>query len=135
MSRLTPPDIEATLVAILADELDVPAYSQVPRDRQSGSDPFVVVRRLGGVRGSYVTDEPMVTIEAWAPDRSDAFALCAEACDVLFDLPGTVTDGVTFYRTVETSGPTNLPDPDSQMPRYTSTLLVRVRGVETLTSV
>ena len=127
MNTLDPPDIEAFLVDHLAGVFGFDWYTQPPRDRDEGTS-FGVVRRLGGIRGPWVTDEPMVTVETWAPDRSDAFQMCADACTELQRLVGEVTDGVTVYRVAETSGPTNLPDPDSAMPRYTATLLVRVRG-------
>lgn len=132
MNTLSPPDIEAVLVDICTEDLDVEFFTQVPRARQNASEAFGVIRRLGGVRGRAVTDEPMVSVEAWAPDRSEAFHLCAAACTTIFALAGSVRDGVTFYTVNETSGPTSLPDPDSEMPRYSATLLVRVRGLEGL---
>ena len=127
-NTLNPPDIEEFLVGHLnATVASVPWATQVPRERDDTSV-VGVVRRLGGVRGPWVTDEPMVTVEVWAPDRSDAYQGCVDACTELQRLVGEVTDGVTVYRVAETSGPTNLPDPDSAMPRYTATLIVRVRG-------
>jgi hypothetical protein len=132
VNTLTPPDIEAVLVDICSADLEVDFYAQVPRSRQGDSEPFGVIRRLGGVRGRAVTDEPMVSVETWAPNRTDAYHLCAAACTTIFALVGTVREGVTFYKVAETSGPTSLPDPDSEMPRYTATLLVRVRGLEQL---
>jgi hypothetical protein len=128
MNTLDPVDIEEFLVEHLDEVSDIPWSTQPIRTRQEGSEPFGVLRRVGGVRGRWVTDEPMVTVEAWAPDRSDAYRACADACTELQRLVGEVTDGVTVYRVAETSGPANLPDPESTMPRYTATVLVRVRS-------
>lgn len=130
MSVLTYPDIERVLVDILAEELDATVALQVPRNRPDDAPAFVVVRRLGGVRTGVVTDDPMVTIEAWAPNRTEAFDLVEQARTIVSGLAGSERDGVTFYTATETSGPTNLPDPDSAQPRYTITLILRVRGSE-----
>jgi hypothetical protein len=124
------PDIEAVLVDVLADELDAPVSLQVPRGRPADAPAFVLVRRLGGIRSTLVTDDPLITIEAWAPDRTEAWQLVEQARSIVGSLAGTERDGVTFYTVSETSGPTNLPDPDSEQPRYTVTLLIKVRATE-----
>lgn len=124
------PDVEAVVVDILADELEAPVSLQVPRGRPADAPAFVLVRRLGGVRTSLVTEDPLMTVEAWAPDRTDAWQLVERARSVVGSLAGTERDGVMFYRVSETSGPTNLPDPDSEQPRYTVTFLVKVRATE-----
>jgi hypothetical protein len=124
------PDIEAILVDVLAAELDVPVSLQVPRNRPADAPAFVLVRRLGGIRTTLVTDDPLVTVEAWAPDRTEAWSLVEQARAVVGSLAGSDRGGVTFYRVSETSGPTNLPDPESEQPRYTVTLLIKVRASE-----
>jgi hypothetical protein len=88
----------------------------------------VVLRRVGGVRRNEVTDEPMLTVEAWAPTHQEAQDLCALCRALIHSLPGTVQSDVPIYRVTDVSGPQLLPDELSAQPRYTCTLTVALRG-------
>ena len=70
------PDIIDGLRRYLAERLaGVPVYGFLPRDPPGR---FVLIDRVGGTRGLAV-DAPRITVEAWAPTKSSAYALCLEA--------------------------------------------------------
>jgi hypothetical protein len=124
------PDAVYVLGAFLQSELPdygwtVPVRDRVPETRPSR---LVVVRRVGGVRRNEVTDEPMVTVEAWAPTHQEAQDLCALSRALIHALPGTVQSSVPVYRVTDVAGPQLLPDPLSNHPRYSCTLTVAMRG-------
>lgn len=124
------PDAVYVLGSFLQAELpdygwDIPVRDRVPTTRPAR---FVVVRRVGGVARNVVTDEPMVTVEAWAPTHQEAQDICALARALIHALPGTVQGSTPVYRITDVSGPQLLPDELSAQPRYTCTLQVAMRG-------
>lgn len=124
------PDAVYVVGAFLQTELpgygwDVPVRDRVPETRPQR---FVVVRRVGGVHRNAVTDEPMLTVEAWARTHQEAADLCALCRALIHSLPGTVQGTVPVYRITDVSGPQLLPDDLSAQPRYTCTLQVAMRG-------
>ena len=120
------PDATYVVVSHLADTLAVPVYSKVPTVRPAT---FVVVRRVGGVRRNEVTDEPMVTVECWASKDADAADLAALARAYVDGMAGETIEGTAVYRVTDIAGPAYLPDPESDMPRYTFTFQAAMRGV------
>lgn len=90
--------------------------------------PFVLVRRLGGVRRNLVTDEPLISLECWDADDAAAQNLAQLARAHMGALQGVVLDGTTVYRVDEISGPQDLPDPLSAQPRYVQQFTVALRG-------
>jgi len=75
------PDIIDGLRRYLAERLaGVPVYGFLPRDPPGR---FVLIDRVGGTRGLAV-DAPRITVEAWAPTKSSAYApsLAARARDL-----------------------------------------------------
>jgi hypothetical protein len=91
-------------------------------------DLLIVVRRIGGPRRNLVTDEPLLSIEAWAPNEEDAVDLIEEARGLIHSLRGQTMDGVAVYRITEAAGPAMLPDPLSNVPRCVLTISVAMRG-------
>lgn len=89
---------------------------------------FVLVRRTGGPRGSYVHDLAQMTVECWATKEADAHDLSQVVRGHLHRLRGTRQAGVAFYRVTEFAGPASLPDPLSDSPRYTQTFQLALRG-------
>lgn len=111
-------DAEAAIIDHLAATVPVPVVGRVPRDRPAQ---FVRVERLGGARQTRVTDAASVAVEAWAGTDTAAAQLLNTVRAHLTDLEGALF-GVTEY-----GGPTRLPDPDSNMSRYTASFTIRTR--------
>jgi hypothetical protein len=108
------------VIAHLDEAMTVPVVGRVPENRPSA---FIRVERLGGGRETRVTDAARVAVEAWAATDTSAETLLNEARASLFDAEG-VMFGVDEY-----GGPTSLPDPYSNMSRYTASFTVRVRAL------
>ena len=109
-----------------ADLDGVPVGRRVPHPRPSR---FITVLLLGGTRGTEVSDQPTVGIEAWDTDPDRAEDLAQRARYVLHQLAGTVTTGgVVVYRVDDVSSPQDLPHPSGH-PRCTFTVQLHVRSV------
>lgn len=126
------PDACKAIADAIRSELElegelVPVGTKVPNPRPPS---FVLVRRTGGVRRNVVVDEAQITVEAWAATEEAAHDLSQLARGLVHRLAGTYVDGVTVYRVAEFAGPALLPDPLSDQPRYSFTMLVGLRGVE-----
>jgi hypothetical protein len=124
------PDAELVVAVGLRDVLPTlgescPVLMMIPDPRPAT---FVIVRRVGGVRGSMVTDRALLAIEAWGDDPGDAQGLAQLCRAAVHSLRGEVVDGVTVYGVTEVAGPGNLPDPESTQARYTMTVQVGLRG-------
>lgn len=124
------PDAVDVVGGFLQTELAAYGWSIPVRDRVPETRPtrLVVVRRVGGTVRNPVTDEPMLTVEAWAPTHQEAHDICAMARALIHSLPGTVQGTTPVYRITDVSGPQLLPDPLSAHPRYSCTLQVAMRG-------
>ena len=101
-----------------------PVVSRVPTTRPAT---FVRVQRVGGVRRNLVTDEPTLTVEAWAATEQAAQDLSQLARAHIYAMPG----GGDVYRVTEIGGPVLLPDPLSDQPRYSFTVAVATVGTAT----
>jgi hypothetical protein len=99
----------------------IPVGSQVPTDRPAT---FVRIVRVGGVRRNLVTDEATLTIEAWAATEQAAHDLSQLARAYVHAMLG----GGDVYRVTEFSGPALLPDPLSDLPRYSFTVAIATVG-------
>lgn len=117
-------DAVAQVIAVLSDGLDVPVVSKIPNPRPNA---FVRVRRVGGTDDAVVFDAASVTVEAYALRGEDAQDLCQLARSVLWVADGASTGGKVHWVEV-TGGPTELPDPLSDMPRYSLTASAWIRG-------
>ena len=119
------PDVIANLVALLAAELGVPVSSRRSPTATKDSDPSVVVRRTGGPSKGVASDNPTVTIEAWAPTTTESFQLLQSARLVVIEAAEQGRAGRRRYE--EFAGPADLPDPSTTNPRHTLTASVVTR--------
>jgi len=119
--------MRAQLQATLGREIPVSTDVPDPRPQE-----FILLRRVGGVRRTLVTDLPTILVEAWAKTPSRAWRLAALAQGILYWF--TEIDGHAVSVDGEFSGPTNLPDGLSGQPRYTATYSVAIRARETITT-
>lgn len=106
---------------------DIVVDTAVPND-PGRPDMFITVRRHGGPRRDIVTDQAQISLESYAQTDFDARANLQQARAWVNAMRGTVRDGVSIYRIDEFSGPGDLPDPVSELPRSTMTFLVATRG-------
>lgn len=117
------PAVEPLLRAHLLPLIDVPIHTAMPETLPAT---FVVLRRTGGPRVGLVVDQPMVTVEAWAPTVPQASELAQTVRAHLNATPGRLA-GV--HRVQEFSGPALLPSPDApNHVRSTWTVAIDVRG-------
>lgn len=115
MSGVEQPDIIGGLRRYLADRLaGVPVYASPPRDPPAR---FVLIDRVGGVR-DLASDTPRITVEAWAPTKSSAYALCLEARAVIFNPMPPLPGGIRVLRRTEVGGPAHEPPTTSGWDRY-----------------
>lgn len=103
--------------------------TKVPSPRK---DQMVIVRRVGGTRRNVVTDAPLLAFECWGKDDDDAWDLARLVRALVWEMRGTVQNGVTVYVINEAAGPANLPDPISGQSRVTFTNELLLRGSTTL---
>lgn len=119
------PDAVNVAISWLTDQLGAIVLPRVPNPRLAE---MVVVRRTGGVRLNLVADDAVLTVEAWAASDEAAHDLAQEARGYLHAMRGEVIEGVTVYRIADVGGPAFLPDPDSDVPRYTFSVSAAMRG-------
>ena len=119
------PDVIANLVALLTSELGVPVSSRRSPTATKDSDPSVVVRRTGGPSKGVASDNPTVTIEAWAPTTTESFQLLQSARLAVIEAAEQGRAGLRRYD--EFAGPADLPDPSTTNPRHTLTASVVTR--------
>lgn len=116
------PDAEGLSVqAIMADSRrGTTAWgTQVPNPRP---DEFGRLMRFGGPRETLVSERAQLILEGWALTEVRAVQIINFGRAIL-----AAQDGSLFgYE--EISGPINLPDPTTDLIRYTCNISVRVRG-------
>jgi hypothetical protein len=88
---------------------------------------FVMVRRAGGVSDAITVDHPRVDVQVWHNRDQDAHDLAQLCRALLFAMPGT--GGVIRVR--DFLGPTPIPDPETQSPRYLFTVELAMCGIAT----
>lgn len=88
-------------------------------------DRYVSVRRVGGVQVHPTVDLPLVDVQTWAPTWEEAHDLAAWCRAALY----TMQLSTPVYRIRDFTGPTSVPDPLSDQPRYLFTVELAVRGV------
>jgi hypothetical protein len=130
--RVLFPDVVGLVLAHLNAVMPaIPTGTLVPSPRPAR---FVVAQRAGGNRTSLVTDAAVVIIEAWAEGPAQAADL-AELCrSYVHALEGTTAQGTPIYRVDDVGAPGDQPDPLSDQPRYTFSVLVTLRGSVPLSS-
>src|SRR5690606_41937661 len=94
------PDSTAIVVEFLADRMDVPVSSLVPRGRNSLESParLITVTRTGGPALNRAVDKPMLLLHAWGTSSVDASHLAQEARLVLLY---TISRYLPLWRKVE----------------------------------
>lgn len=106
-------------------------FSRIPDDRETRTA-FIVATRVGGTARNEVTDEPVLTIEAWATSEEASHDLCQEFRAYLHGLPEPATADNPIYRITELAGPSFFPDndtPDPPRDLHRMTVQFAVRGV------
>jgi hypothetical protein len=123
---ITFPDVEFHAIQYLTPYLSgVLVDNTVPKPRPKK---LVRVLRTGGPRLTLVTEEAQITYDCWAPKVEEAQDLAQMVRGLLWVMPDRYTTATT-YRVHDLGGPTNQPDPDTGLPRYTGTVLILTRGV------
>jgi len=125
-------------VALVLDQLSVqlegvlgravPTGNRVPSPRP---DEFVRVRRQGGARKTYVSEEALLEIEAWGLDVAAAEDIAQATRAVLFGMKGETFNGIPVYEVNDAGGPAEVADPLSDQPRHTFSIAIHVRGQAT----
>lgn len=109
------PDVEVAVVQAYQAVTDTHVGTKIPSERP---DSCVRVRRQGGQDRNLVQTDVRLTVEAFAPDREQAFALAqllhATARSWRWQ---TIASGVRVMR-VQLTEPVNDPDPETSSPRY-----------------
>lgn len=120
-------DITTAVVDVIRPHVSpTPCYTAVPSTRP---DAFVVVRRLGGVQQTPVSDNPTVWVEAWAGSQEAAHGLLQTARAAIHAATSWRSGvGQPFYNVAEIAGPAFQPDTESNTARYTMTIAVHWRA-------
>lgn len=117
------PDVEAMVREFLAMKVaPVKVHTKVPATRPAM---FVRVWRTGGAASNRVLDQPLVTVQAWAPDSVAASELAGDCREAILNdytlMP--LVRGVE-----EVTGPYFDPDPSTGIDRYSLTFQLSVRA-------
>jgi hypothetical protein len=88
---------------------------------------MVKVNRTGGPRLDLVREQAQVTFECWDAELQDAHDLAQLVRGLIWVMPGRYA-ATTTYKVGELGGLANLPDPATENPRYTFTVLITTRG-------
>lgn len=124
MEVITFGDIEDALRIHLDSILTEPVSVGTPPERPAA---FVALKRIGGPRKNLVTDSPTVQFECFAATGSAAHDLSKSVRGRVHALTGESISGILVTRVQEFAGPANLPDPESDQPRYVFTASLDVR--------
>lgn len=124
------PDAAAALIEYLGEEFA--ARGETATVHRAVPDPrpprFVTVYRIGGVRRGIVQDVPREAVDAWAETPEAAHDLLMLARALIGAVQGRTVAGVQFGRVTEAGGPVDLPDPESEQPRWSYQPELAVRG-------
>lgn len=122
---VTFPDAVDVAIKVADAATTVPVHGRVPTNRPGA---FIRIRRVGGPKQNLVMDGAQLVIESWAATDVIAHDNLQTARAALYAASGEVVNGVTIGLVEELSGPGDLPDPDSDMPRVTMTIIFPCRG-------
>jgi len=117
------PDVETLVIAFLNARLaPIQAHSKVPASRPAT---FVRAWRTGGAALNRVIDQPIISVQAWAPDGVSASDLAQDCREHLFNEYTLMP----LVRSVEeVSGLYYDPDPTAGIDRYTFSVQLSVRA-------
>lgn len=119
---------QSLINSYLKESTDIPrCVTTIPSTRPPR---FVRTIRTGGFLRDPVTDVARLTFECWNSEGKIQAERDAQVVrEALLQLPGRLLgDGIKVHRVTEVAGPTDSPDPDSNIPRYVLTHEVHVRG-------
>jgi len=124
---VTFPDAADTAIAVVnaAPGVTVEAHGKVPNPRPAE---FIRIRRLGGPKQNLVMDGAQLIVEGWGATDTAAHDHVQAARAALYAASGEVVAGTTIGLVTELAGPADLPDPDSDQPRVTMTIVFPCRG-------
>lgn len=130
METIAAPRIIADLVtglpALLAAHGETaPIHTRIPNPRPSR---FLRLLRTGGDRPNLVTFQAQITYECWDDSETAAEEFATVVQAVLLSMHGLTVGGAFVHRVQEVGGPQDLPDPTSEQPRFTGSVLLDLRG-------
>lgn len=117
------PHAGSLTINLLNDHLPdgLTAYNRVPA---SATNPvpseFVVVRVVGGVSETFITNAVQITVDGYAAKDARAYEICDLALSIIRASDDLIRGARGF------SYPQALPDPNTNQTRYTSTGEVRI---------
>lgn len=123
------PDMLAVTVGFLNTELaargeTARAATKVPKTRPSR---FIRVDLGGGQERNRITGEPLLIIQASAPNEPEAYNLCELARGLVRAMPEyDEIPGASVMGCTSSSLPVSFPDPDISTPRYQCTVQLLV---------
>lgn len=102
-----------------------PVSTVVPNPRPAL---FLRVWRSGGTALNRVLDAPLITVEGWGDDSTDALRITSEAQSHILNGHRALR---YVRRVVEVGGVHSMPDPETDTPRYRFTCSMHVRRPRT----
>lgn len=121
MSDVGSVDVEAELVAWLADQLAARVLTDLPADLGSVL-PVVQIERVGGDDDGIRLDRAFVDVDAYASTRQAASELLSQARSVLLaHLRGVVTEKAVFTAARTISAPARRPYENPSVRRFGAT--------------
>lgn len=116
-------DVEALVRVFLGAKVSpVKVHTKMPANRP---EKFVRAWRTGGAAANRVLDQPIITVQGWAPDSVTASALAGDCREFLFN-DYTL---MPLVRSVEeVTGLYLDPDPETGIDRYTFSVQLQVRA-------
>ena len=129
MEAITFPDAEGVVIGYLNAQLagrgDAARVSNmVPNPRPTR---LVKVTRTGGGRRSLAQEDAQITVQCWDADSPEASDLARIVRGLLWAM-SINANGVVAHVPTEVGGPAFFPDPDTNLPRYQFTVIVRLRA-------
>lgn len=124
------PDAEAVVIEHVARKLlgfgwSVPVVRRIPNPRPAT---FVRILRTGGTRATLVTEAAQLTVDVWSNEPTFAAELAQLVAAIMRAAPPALVGGTPCYLVEDLSTPADLPDPSSNQPRHTFSVLMHLRG-------
>lgn len=116
---VTFPDVEALLVTYLDALIPEKVATKVPDPRPAA---LVRVMRTGGPRRAVNIEAAQITVQTWAGTEVAAAELAQRVRGLIHAAESFGT--VEVLKVDEFSGPQNLPDPLTALPRYSFTMSI-----------
>lgn len=120
MSILELANAEATVIGYLNSlpALVPEAAGAVPNPRPAS---FIRVSRVGGSERNMIQEQPLLLIECWGADQTEAWLTARQCWEALQGRDELVFNGIELQER-RLSSPVNYPDPSTASPRYQFTL-------------